>query len=391
MMTSFGDSIHAQRPLRWLLDAGHEALFLDAVDPLPGGAPRYSFQRYPAHSGRKLLTCMLGRGYAKAAVGALHQERLKRIAGRFRPSLFHVHWIDGRAWDFANAGFRPLVLTAWGTDVNRLMLPEHNERLRAQVAFALRQADLVIADTRDIVDKCKAIANYELPHRLLLPGIDTSRYLADQQCRRRTMREQLGIPDDTFVFGSLRATAELYNHHLVLRAFAKARPLVGNSVLLMKIYNADKSDEYVNKIKKLASTLGIADHVKWLHDVTDHLLPYVYAAVDVVVNYPRMDAFPVHFLEAAAAGRRIISCGLPAYELLFRYASPLFVAPDDVEVLAESLGVCYRERLLSRTRDDLLKLQDHVTRAYDEETTGRELLNCYSLLTRESVKLPKAG
>ena len=48
--------------------------------------------------------------------------QLRWSYARFGSSLAHVHWIDTEAYHVAKAGIRPLILSAWGTDINRLFL-----------------------------------------------------------------------------------------------------------------------------------------------------------------------------------------------------------------------------------------------------------------------------
>jgi len=112
---------------------------------------------------------------------------------------------------------------------------------------------------------------------------------------------------------SIRGLMPTYGHHLILEAFAQARPrLNATSILVFKTLAAVK--EYEAQLHRRAEELGVDQWVRWLADVPFAQMPAVYALADLIVNYPAMDAFPVTFMEAAACGRPVITCRLPSYK-----------------------------------------------------------------------------
>ena len=58
---------------------------------------------------------------------------------------------------------------------------------------------------------------------------------------------------------------------------------------------------------------GIGDQVRFVDEMPEAALPSLYAATDLVVNYPRQDGFPVTLLEAAACQRIVICAALETY------------------------------------------------------------------------------
>src|SRR5215213_1483263 len=57
---------------------------------------------------------------------------LTRIARTTRPDLVHAHWTSGYGWMAARAGLRPLVTSAWGSD---LLCASSRLELRARRAL----------------------------------------------------------------------------------------------------------------------------------------------------------------------------------------------------------------------------------------------------------------
>lgn len=67
--------------------------------------------------------------------------RLRILARRLRPDIVHAQYVTSYGFLAAAAGLRPLVVTAWGTDV--LISPKESKLLRFLASFAVRHADAV--------------------------------------------------------------------------------------------------------------------------------------------------------------------------------------------------------------------------------------------------------
>jgi len=86
------------------------------------------------------------------------------------PDIVHVHWVDETAHLCALAAVKPLVLTVWGTDINRHFLPGADLQLRRRTAQTLRRADLVIVDAKDMANKCEILAEKQLNTSAIADG-----------------------------------------------------------------------------------------------------------------------------------------------------------------------------------------------------------------------------
>ncbi len=100
-----------------------------------------------------------------------------------------------------------------------------------------------------------------------------------------------------------------YRHDRIIEAFAAAcraspRPLI----LLLPVTLPKRAWK---RMARQIHERGIQDQVRWLDELSYDRIPVLYALCDAVVNFPVDDGFPVSFLEAAAAGRPIITNRLP--------------------------------------------------------------------------------
>lgn len=387
LMVANGRVVHSRKPLTWLRERGCRVRFLDTAASTD--APGSGETPYPHN--RSAVPYYVGRIFGNTA-GALSRRaldvirwiRLRLMYVRFRGDLAHVHWIDVEAYECARAGVRPLVLTAWGTDINQFFQPHDDarlRRLREQVVYALRRCDRLITDAPDLVRRCETLAGRPLRHDLLPLGIDTAAFSRDLTPHRQEWRDRLGIPRGAFVFGSFRELRPHYNHDLIIAAFARMNERdAHDAFLLFKVYLSQGrvvDPTYEDTLRAQAERLGVSQRIVWVKDIPTVALPEMYATVDALVNFPRMDGFPVHFLEGAAASRPIVSCRLPAYEWGFAAETVSFVDPGDTDALANAMGRLIAERADSSTVARLAHARTTVLGSYDERSTGQRLLEIY--------------
>ena len=120
-------SIHTHRWATHFTKQGHDVTVLSLADAdIPGVNVRWMGVDPNVRGRIAYLLCV---------------PRLRRALRQLKPEIVHAHYAGGYGLAAALAGFHPLVLTAWGSDV--LILPQSSRPLRWLVKFALRRADLV--------------------------------------------------------------------------------------------------------------------------------------------------------------------------------------------------------------------------------------------------------
>jgi len=116
LMLAPGKSPHSVRPLTHLLEQGCEVILLDKVNPFPGGRKGYTFKNYSI--GRKCFHRHFGFKLGSWLAYWVYILPLKRLRKKIQPDITHVHWVDCHAFYCLKAGLKPLVLSAWGSDIN---------------------------------------------------------------------------------------------------------------------------------------------------------------------------------------------------------------------------------------------------------------------------------
>jgi len=398
LMLAPGKSIHSKRSLNWLLEGGCHVTFVDYTDPRPQGANRhaYRFMPYLGMRGRRLYRPLLGSRLADRLGLWLGTSWLRLMKRYLKPDVVHVLWVDHRAYCCLKAGLRPLVLTAWGTDINKHFLPAADQRARQMIAQTVAGADMVIGHASEIVAKCALLAESQVrtsrrPFRgeTLTFGVDTGVFHPGYGDAAIALRHRLGIPVEAAVLLSTRGLSPTYGHHLILDAFAQARlRLKTNSILMFTTFAANKT--YEAKLRRRAEELGISGVVRWVESIPFDQMPALYALADLIVNYPTMDAFPVTFLEAAACERPVITCLLPSYQGTFAEKYAYTVEPENTAALAEAIVKVAHQKPADRA-ERLSEARRVVVQEYDESVCARRLLDIYQAVLDEAKRLKANG
>jgi glycosyltransferase involved in cell wall biosynthesis len=292
-----------------------------------------------------------------------------------RPDITHVQWIDDRAWLLAKIGISPLVLTAWGTDLNMTRDSNYDPVQLRRKAETISKAALLIADSQDMIDIAHNLANLSVPSILLPIGIDTKLFRPGLRADALNLRRKLNIPDAAKVVLSPRAFRQNYGHEVITKAFARA---VSNSnidaYLVFKAYDCwDRS--YVNNITTIASACGIADRIRIIDEMAYDQLPIYYAMGDFAVNHPIMDAFPVTFLECLACELPVLTRHLPAYDSLGVSTYLRFTDAPTEESLVKGITAMFFSA--QSCPQEMSRARAYVSLNFDESVVARSLALAY--------------
>ena len=310
------ESIHTQRWLQAFVDRGHqvhlvtlpgESLSLDrvTVHPLPDGKPKVRFVQWTL--------------------------ALRRILGQVRPHVLHGHYLTRYGWLAAASGFRPLVLTAWGTDA--YVDPQHSRPGRWATGWALRRADLTTVDAADLRDRVIALGADPSRVRVIQWGVNTDVFRPDVDTTALRDRLALGAAP---VILSTRALTPTYNQDVMVEALPAIRRAAPGAVLVIKYGGCDP--DYLAGVRDAVTRLGLGDAVRFVDATPHHELAAYYALADVFVSIASSDSTPVSLLEAMACGATPVVSDLPALrEWVTDGENGYLVPPRDPAALAAAL------------------------------------------------------
>ena len=258
--------------------------------------------------------------------------------------LYSHYWLSGEVACL----LRPGMAVGWahiahtlGLVKNRTLAigarPEPALRIKVEGEIA-QQADLLIASTTDEADDLVRSYKADPEHVYVVPpGIDLTTF---QPLDRAEARLKIGYgPGRVLLFvGRLE---RLKGVDVAIKALALLMDRDHEDVRLIvlgeDVRDGDESEK--ERLKAVASSLGVRDRVDFLGSVAHHELPYFYAAADAVVMPSYSESFGLVALEAQACGRPVVASGVSGLRSVVRdEVSGYLIDGHDPAIYAERLG-----------------------------------------------------
>ena len=339
------NSVHTRRWLAFFAQRGHSVhLFVPTDEEIgPGLDPRIDVSVFPAYRGRRL-----------PVVGPLQaRHALRTLLRSTQPDVLHAHYLTRYGWWARASGFRPYVITPWGSDV--LIVVQSNWRRRLWGWLALAGADLVTVHAAHVARAAMEAGAKPSRMRTVHFGVDTAAFAPG--AARQDLRRRLRLNGRRVIF-SARRVAPLYLHETVIDALVR---LPDDVVVLMGKRNADPS--YLRVLEERIARSGVADRVRMVDEIADDEMADLYRLADVVVSVPWSDGVPATVLEAMACQRPVVATDLPGVRDFLAPVTPgLLVPVRDPVATADALDAA-----LSLTPDE----QARITRALREAVVER--------------------
>jgi glycosyltransferase involved in cell wall biosynthesis len=361
--------IHCRRYVRLLQLAGCAITLLEHSDFQSKPIPGVEQCLYPRRMRR------LDSSLTAGTLSYLHKRRLAPLLRQTQADLYHVQWMDDRVLDLSLAGARPLVATAWGSDLNVLARSPADDPARQRIGAALRALNLLIVDSDDLAQTAKQLADKQIPVASLPIGIDTNLFHPNLPDERRQWRERWQIEPDAVVFLSGRQLGAIYRPGEIIKAFAgMPKSARERSYLIMRSFGHSVGTS-VPDLQRLTEALGIAGRVRWIGTMAYEQQPGLFVAADLMVNFPQMDAFPVTILESLACGVPVLTNHLPAYDS--NGAAPFlnFTGEDSVLHLSAAMAAALDD--LKALQATALRGREHIVRNFDERVSAARLREIY--------------
>ena len=140
--------------------------------------------------------------------------------------------------------------------------------------------------------------------KVIKNGINISKYQYDDS-RRKAIREQYAINDDTYVLGHVGRFSEQKNHEYLIRLFYEVHNIESDVVLFL-VGDGELKSEIIKQVKELE----IENHIYFVGNV-DNTQDY-YQAMDTFLLPSKWEGHPFVTVEAQAAGLPcLVSTSIP--------------------------------------------------------------------------------
>jgi len=275
------NSIHSFKWIKYFADRDHEIHWISLTKNEFGEIENVKFYLLREFS-FKLLDILL------------NVIPVRRLIKKISPDVLHVHYAGVNGVFGVLSGFRPFILTAWGSDI--LIAPK-SIIIRPLIKFVLKKADLITCDAEHMKNAMIKLRADSSKIRIIYFGIDTEKFRPGPKDEK--LIKELGFENSSIVI-SLRNLEPGYD----LQTLIKATPLVLKEFPRVKFIIAGKGSEE-KKLKELAKNLDVLESIRFIGWISnDELLRYLRIA-DVYVSTSLSDA------GIASSTAEAMACGLP--------------------------------------------------------------------------------
>jgi L-malate glycosyltransferase len=313
------NSIHTRRWLNWFVQQGHNVTLL-ADAPVHVDYPGVTVIDMAKRFNTRVVRFIYWAFWVRRLVHQLH------------PDILHAHRVNSAGWLGAFAGYHPLVVTPWGSDL--LTHPDRSWVARLLAQYVLHRADLLTVNSSPLNDK--AISYGAKPEKIyhiqwgveldiFHPGLDTS-----------GLRRQLKVGNVPLVL-SLRAIKPLYNIGTIIDALPAVLSRYPDASVILLNFNTDIN--YRKELERKIQAHNLSEHMRWAGPFDERLdFARLVCLADVIVSVPSSDSTPSSLLEAMACGAPIIASDLPSIrEWITPGVNGLLVPPKDGNALAGAI------------------------------------------------------
>lgn len=222
-------------------------------------------------------------------------QRLKRIIKKNNFDIIHIHGNSG------TMAFEAKIAKKYSKA--RVIVHLHNSTCSHPKLFGPDSLlTKIMKKNADCLVACSKLAGdwlYKDYYVVLPNAIDLKRFAFNEQ-KRKAVRAQYNIPDDTFVIGHVGVFNEQKNQEFLLKVFAEYQKINYNSRLLLVGDGANKEH-----IISFAKTLKIEEKVIFAGIQQD--MPAYYSAFDIFVLPSIWEGFGIVNIEAQANGLYVIA------------------------------------------------------------------------------------
>lgn len=256
--------------------------------------------------------------------------RIKKKLLEIQPDIIHVHSVTSYAWLAMLSGFRPYVLTPWGTDINIEINTSFIVKFFSMLS--LRKADLIMCDAKFVKETLIGWGVNKNNIEIIMFGVDFRR-IPNEKKRNPQLIKNYNLSDSPIVI-STRLLTELRD----VESFVRAVPLV-TKVIPDVNFVAVGSGAEREKLEAIARSNGTLDSIRFIGHVTEKEMIEWLCTSDIYVSTSLTDAgLSASTAEAMACRLPVIVADNSENSLWVHDGSGGYVYPNkDYEQLAERI------------------------------------------------------
>jgi len=314
-MLAPANAIHTKRWVRALAGRGHR---ITLISQHPDAA---SYEGLPV-----VIDDLHHRGMAGYFLNALYVRRRLAV---LKPDLLNVHYASGYGTTAALSGFRPALLSVWGSDVYDF---PYEARWKARLLrYNLRRATRIASTSVVMSEQVERLVP-DLPPPFITPfGVDLERF-----------KPQPERDPQLITIGTVKTLAPKYGIDVLIRAFALllGDDGIGRDLKARLRLVIVGGGEQMGELQALAKDLRLGERAVFVGPVPHEQVPTWLNRLDVYVAASRLDSesFGVAVIEASACGLPVVVTdvgGLP--EVVEDETTGIIVPKESPTAIAEAI------------------------------------------------------
>ena len=281
-------SMHTERWMSYFSEAGHEVHLITS-----GELSAVGIENVKLHSLKRFGPRIRIINYLINSLPLVIQ--FKRLVKDINPDIIHAHYIMDITLLGAISGFRPFIVTPWGSDV--LIAPKKSKILWWVVKYTLKKADCITCDAEHVREALIELGAEPQKIYRIYWGTDTRKF--NPGMRSEKLRKELGIFDSPMIISS-RRLKPLYDVGSLITAI----PMVLKEVPEAKFVIAGTGTQDA-ELKGLAKSLGVWDSIRFVGGIPSDEFPKYLASADIYVCTSLSDG------GLAISTKEAMACELP--------------------------------------------------------------------------------
>lgn len=266
---------------------------------------------------------------------------LRKLLAEIRPDLLHAHYASGYGTTARLSGFRPWIISAWGSDIYEF--PQRSRLHRYWLKNNLRNADLVLSTSHAMARRIDTLFQHVPAIEVVPFGVDMDMFNTDHRHSHTTDTSPITI-------GTIKTLAPQYGIDLLIKSFSCLRDNLHQSMpeiadrLRLKIIGDGPEAE---NLQALAGSLGISGVTEFSGAVQHRDVPLELGSLDIFAALSRSESFGVAVVEASACGLPVVVAdvgGLP--EVVQDGVTGLVVPAEDPLAAATALETLVKDSAL---------------------------------------------
>lgn len=348
-------AIHVQRWLRYFVQKGHTVHLVPYPDSAASVVPGV-LDGVQIHHAQKRLSRKIN-GFYKKYLVVKDILLCRQILKKYSIDLVHAHYISACGWIGAILNFHPFVLTAWGSDIN---VDLHRNLFYCKFSkFALKKADLITANSQDLISRIIDLSIQSTKLHLIQGGLELDRFPLLRGNEK--LQQHLGLTNELIVL-STRLLGKVYNLDILIRAIPLVLQAIPN-VKFVFIYRGTPEQE--KNLRDLINKVGVTNAVILVGPVENFRIAGYYQLADIFVSITSSEGMPGSLTEAMACGAVPVVSDLPVFrDWIAPEINGLIVPVRHIQATADAIIRLLkdpekRRLMIQRNRELVVERFDH--------------------------------